>query len=66
MKAPTGFILGLFLVPNHGFLGGSTLASSLGLKIDYANSPPLGFPDCVFGGKDIFEADHCILVDSNR
>lgn len=66
MKAPTGFILGLVLIPNHGFGGGSTLASSLGPQIDCANSPPLGFPDCVFGGKDIFEADHCILADSSR
>lgn len=66
MKVPIGFILGLFWVPNHGFLGGSTLASFLGPKIDCANSPPLGFPNCVFGGTDISEADHYILADRSR
>lgn len=66
MKVPIGFILGLFWVLNHGFLGGSTLASSLGPKIDCANSPLLGFPNCVFGGKDISKADHSILADSSR
>lgn len=65
-EGPYRLYTGLFWVPNHGFLGGSTLASSLGPKIDCANSPPLGFPDCVFGGKDISEADHYILADRSR
>lgn len=49
-------------MPNYDFLGGSKLATSLGLKD--ANSPALGFPDFAFGGKDIFEADSFILADS--